>query len=140
MPGYCIEGNVEILAMTAVVHIFHECVFDRQHTLMKDSADEDTTIPRLIKDNVLSLLYATKTRMDGTARAPYLRHLRNANKTIDETVEEHLGLLAAPHVCRVVGDIREIKFRQHRQPVPAHAVRLPVASTRLRIRARILPM
>lgn len=97
---------------------------------MKHSADKDAMIIRSVKDDVLPLFNAPKSRMDRSARTS-LRRLRNANKAFDKIVEINLSLLTAPHVVRVVDDICEIKFCQDRKPISAQAVRLPFVSTLL---------
>lgn len=111
--------------------LIHQLMPGRQHALMKHPANKDTTIIWSIKNNVLPLLHTPKTRMDRTARTPNLRRLRNTNETVNETVEINLRLPAAPHIGRVIDNIREIKFCQNRKPIPAQAERLPVASTLL---------
>jgi hypothetical protein len=127
-PVFCLRCQSFIYGAGLIVK---QLVSTRQHALMKNSADEDATISGPIKDDVLPLLDAPKPRMDRTAWTTQLRHLRNTNETFNETVEINLGLPAAPHVGRVIDDICEIKFRQHRKPIPAQAVRLPFVLTLL---------
>jgi hypothetical protein len=83
-----------------------------EHALMKNSADEDSTLAGLIEDYVLTLLDAAKARVNGVACSSKIRHLRDAIEANHESVQIKISLIFAPHVSGIVGYFGEIEFGQ----------------------------
>ena len=68
---------------------------------MKDSADENPT---------LVLLNPAKTWMDRVACPSKIGSLSDVKKAFNKTIQIKIGLRWTPHVCRIVGNIGEVKF------------------------------
>lgn len=80
--------------------------------MVKDSTDEYSAHAGPVKDDGLSLFDPTKTWIDRIAGSSELGRLGDADKAFHETFQINLGLLCAPYVSRVVGDIGEVKCGQ----------------------------
>jgi hypothetical protein len=81
-----------------------------KHALVKDSTDEHTIPLRSIKDDVASLLDASKAAMDRVASPSQIRHLRNVFKAGNEVREIGKSLSLTPSVRRVVENFDEVRF------------------------------
>ncbi len=77
---------------------------------MKNSADEDPTLAGFIEDDMLALLDPAKTWMDRVACPSKVGSLSDVQKAFNKTIQIKIGLCWTPHVCRIVGNIGEVKF------------------------------
>lgn len=97
-----------------------------EHALVKDSADEDAGIFNAIDDDVFFMLHAPIAGPNRVACPAHLRRLCDACEAGEYAVKIAGGLLLAPDVHCVVGDLNQVEagefgeavFRQPTAPLP----------------------
>ncbi|HYK34400.1 MAG TPA: hypothetical protein VEV40_00475 [Alloacidobacterium sp.] len=92
------------------VLVVQQTVVGRQHTLVKDSADEYAAPHGPVKDDVSSPLDATEAWMDQEAGSAQFRHLGNLFEAINKIGKIRRSPHLAPFVGGIVKNFGQIRF------------------------------
>lgn len=76
---------------------------------MQNAADEDAVLLDPVKEHVLVMLYPAVSVPNRVTGPAHLRGLRELMKGCAEAVEIAIGLIRAPGVDGVVGDLDEVE-------------------------------
>jgi hypothetical protein len=88
-----------------------------KHSLVQNSADEDAVVVSPVKDDVLLVLDAAVSWPNPIAGAADSRNFDKPIEASFQAIEIALGLLRAPGVHSVIGDIHQIEPSQIRKSV-----------------------
>jgi hypothetical protein len=109
-PDSRVNPSIRLKDSWHVVFVVNALVF-RQHALMQDSGNEDTSGFLPVKDNMLALLHATHAWTNMFAGTPKGWIVRKQPAAIFQLAEVALSLGCTPGVERIVTDVVQILVR-----------------------------